>query len=132
MTSKKIIFMARTKLIDVVQRVLEDVRSAPVIIEYLVTIWSYIRYKGVRFSEKMNGRITANTYLDIIKDDLPRTFDWYDLNLDEMYCLSHCTIDASMAPNTVIPSASPTPQSLEIFMNGEFRLGIGNIGVSSC
>jgi hypothetical protein len=34
--------------------------------------------------EKVTGSITASTYLDIIKNDLPRTCDWYGLGLGEM------------------------------------------------
>ena len=45
-----------------------------------VMMWGCIAWKGVSFSTKIDGRIDGDLYLQILKDELHQTLDYYSLN----------------------------------------------------
>jgi transposase len=47
-------------------------------------VWACMTYEGVGFMEKIDGKMDAALYLDIISCDIARTCEWYQMNLDQV------------------------------------------------
>ena len=45
-----------------------------------VMIWSYITWQGVGFATKIDGRMDGDLYLQILKDELQQTLEYYGLH----------------------------------------------------
>ena len=45
-----------------------------------VMMWGCIAWQGVSFSTKIDGRIDGDLYLQILKEELHQTLDYYSLN----------------------------------------------------
>ena len=45
-----------------------------------IIIWGYMTWKGVGYAAKIDGRMDSDLYLQILKDDLLNTLEYYSLN----------------------------------------------------
>ena len=43
-------------------------------------MWGCITWEGVGFATKIDGRMDGDLYLQILKDELQKTLEYYDLN----------------------------------------------------